>query len=164
MDPGFGLDVVAKRKILPCQESNPGSPARSLVTILPELSRLMLLLLLLLLLITINTIWNRDTSSVKWVQTAQTGLYEYDTGRDFSVRQDIQTDSVAYTASCTRRPFPGDKTTMARIWPLSPNPGIKNAWSCACTLSVCIQEMGRVSAWRTLLPFTFKLDIQVLRH
>jgi hypothetical protein len=34
------LDAVAKRKIpRPCRESNPGRPARSLVTILTELLR-----------------------------------------------------------------------------------------------------------------------------
>jgi hypothetical protein len=42
--PSTGLDVVAKRRI-PCpgQESNPGIPACSLVTILTELSRLRLI-------------------------------------------------------------------------------------------------------------------------
>jgi hypothetical protein len=32
--PGFGLDVVAKRRILsPCRESNPGRPARNPIAI-----------------------------------------------------------------------------------------------------------------------------------
>jgi hypothetical protein len=39
MDPRDGLDVVAKRKnACPGKESNPGRPARNLVTILTELS------------------------------------------------------------------------------------------------------------------------------
>jgi hypothetical protein len=38
-----GLDTVAKRKIpCPCWELNTGRPARGLVTILTELSRLLL--------------------------------------------------------------------------------------------------------------------------
>jgi hypothetical protein len=38
VDPRTFLEAVAKRKIsLPCRESNPGRPARSLVTILIEL-------------------------------------------------------------------------------------------------------------------------------
>jgi hypothetical protein len=32
--PAGGLDGVAKRKVLPCRESNPGRPAPSLVTAL----------------------------------------------------------------------------------------------------------------------------------
>jgi hypothetical protein len=32
-----GLDDVAKRRICPCRELNPGRPARSLVSILTEL-------------------------------------------------------------------------------------------------------------------------------
>jgi len=37
--PGAGLDVVTKRKTLPCpcKDSNPGHPARILVTILTDL-------------------------------------------------------------------------------------------------------------------------------
>jgi hypothetical protein len=38
------LDIVAKRKVLHCWQSNHGRPARSLVTILTELSRLCILL------------------------------------------------------------------------------------------------------------------------
>jgi hypothetical protein len=39
--PRAGLDVVAKRKIpCPCWESSPGHPARSLVTVVTELSQL----------------------------------------------------------------------------------------------------------------------------
>jgi len=42
MGPRAGLDAVAKRKIIcPCQESKPGHPARSLVTVLTELSHLL---------------------------------------------------------------------------------------------------------------------------
>jgi hypothetical protein len=41
VNPRANLDVVAKRKSpYPCQESNPGCPAHSLVTILTELSQL----------------------------------------------------------------------------------------------------------------------------
>jgi hypothetical protein len=41
MGPRVDLDAVAKRKIpCLCQESNPGSPARSVITTLTELSRL----------------------------------------------------------------------------------------------------------------------------
>jgi hypothetical protein len=36
--PRAGLGTVAKRKILPCWESNPEHPVHSLVTILTELS------------------------------------------------------------------------------------------------------------------------------
>jgi len=39
VDPTDGLDAVAKRES-PCRESNPGRPARGLVTILTELPRL----------------------------------------------------------------------------------------------------------------------------
>jgi hypothetical protein len=36
-----GLDAVGNRKkSLPCRESNPGRPARRVVTMLPELSRI----------------------------------------------------------------------------------------------------------------------------
>jgi len=39
--PRAGPDAMVKRKILcPCRESNPGRPARSLVTVLTELRRL----------------------------------------------------------------------------------------------------------------------------
>jgi hypothetical protein len=40
--PRVGMEVVAERKkeFCPCRESNPGRPARSLVTILTELSQL----------------------------------------------------------------------------------------------------------------------------
>jgi hypothetical protein len=38
--PKAGLDVATKRKFLPCMESNPDRPARSLITKLAELSRL----------------------------------------------------------------------------------------------------------------------------
>jgi hypothetical protein len=40
---GAGLDAVPKRKLYsPCGESNPGRPARSLVTVLTEISRYIL--------------------------------------------------------------------------------------------------------------------------
>lgn len=42
MCPSSGLDVMAKRKILPYQESNHGRPAHSLVAILTELFQLLL--------------------------------------------------------------------------------------------------------------------------
>jgi hypothetical protein len=38
MRPTAGMDVVAKKKVLPCREPNPGRPARSLFTTLTELS------------------------------------------------------------------------------------------------------------------------------
>jgi hypothetical protein len=37
VSPKAGLDIVAKRKMLPCWKSNPGRPAPSLVNILTEL-------------------------------------------------------------------------------------------------------------------------------
>jgi hypothetical protein len=44
-----GLEAVEKRKIpIPCRESNPGRPPRSLVTILTELFRLLLTFFLVL--------------------------------------------------------------------------------------------------------------------
>jgi hypothetical protein len=42
VDPRASLEAVAKRKILShCRESNPGRPARSLITTLTEMFRLL---------------------------------------------------------------------------------------------------------------------------
>jgi hypothetical protein len=41
MDPRAGLEVVAKREIVPCWESIPGRLARGLVTSLTELLRIL---------------------------------------------------------------------------------------------------------------------------
>jgi hypothetical protein len=43
MGPKPGLDAVAKKEIpIPCRESNPSRPVRSLVTVLTEPSRLLI--------------------------------------------------------------------------------------------------------------------------
>jgi hypothetical protein len=39
-DPRAGLDVTIKRKILPCEESSPSTPACSLVTVLTAMQAL----------------------------------------------------------------------------------------------------------------------------
>jgi hypothetical protein len=42
VSPRAGLDIVGKRKVLPCQDSDPYHPALNLVTILIELFWLMM--------------------------------------------------------------------------------------------------------------------------